>query len=216
MTEPALEAPKPCHLGAVFALAIESGCFEDMLEGMVAIRGNRFTVREGGLHGRRVVVVLSGAGESAARDASEVLIDGHHPDCVISAGFAGGLSADLPRGAILIADRALHPDGDELPLEWPRAVEALAANQLAGQEFHRGPLLTLDRIVRSPDERQALYRRHRRWQPTWRRSPWRRSAGGGKSRSWRSASLAIPWANNCHTKSSTCCRKKARRGGWGP
>ena len=29
-----------------------------MLEGVVAIRGDRFTVREGGLHGRRVVVVL--------------------------------------------------------------------------------------------------------------------------------------------------------------
>ena len=59
---PPAEEPKPCHLGIVFALGIESGCFEDLLQGMVTIRGNGFVVREGGLHGRRVVIILSNAG----------------------------------------------------------------------------------------------------------------------------------------------------------
>ncbi|MEN6449314.1 MAG: hypothetical protein ABFC96_02390, partial [Thermoguttaceae bacterium] len=32
------EAPEPCHVGLVFALGIESGCFEDLLHGAVTIR----------------------------------------------------------------------------------------------------------------------------------------------------------------------------------
>jgi adenosylhomocysteine nucleosidase len=151
--------PTPCHLGVVFALGIESGCFEDLLEGAVAIRGDRFRVREGGLHGRRVVVILSGTGQEAAAQATEVLIDGHAPDCVISAGFAGGLSAQLSRGAILIADRVLRADGDELPLDLPAAVPA-AGERIAGQEIHRGPLLTLDHVVGAPEQRRAWFDRH--------------------------------------------------------
>jgi adenosylhomocysteine nucleosidase len=160
MSQPALESPKACHFGAVFALETESGCFEDMLEGVVAIRGDRFTVREGGLHGRRVVVVLSGAGQDAAGRATEVLIDGHAPGCVISAGFAGGLSGDLPRGAILIADRVYGAEGDGLPLELPGGLPAEILGQIARQEVRRGPLLTLDHVVRSPDQRRALFDRY--------------------------------------------------------
>ena len=48
-TPPPAEELKPCHLGIVFALGIESGCFEDLLEGVVTIRGNGFVTREGGL-----------------------------------------------------------------------------------------------------------------------------------------------------------------------
>ncbi len=160
MTPPALEAPKACHFGAVFALETESGCFEDMLEGVVAIRGHRFTAREGGLHGRRVVVILSGAGQDAAGQATDILIDGHAPECVISAGFAGGLSGDLPRGAILIADRVRGAEGDELPLELPLELPADVLGQIARQELRRGPLLTLDHVVRSPNERRALFDRY--------------------------------------------------------
>jgi adenosylhomocysteine nucleosidase len=143
----------------VFALGIESGCFEDLLEGAVAIRGDRFGVREGGLHGRRVVVIVAGAGQDAARRATEVLIDGHAPQCVISAGFAGALCRDLPRGAILIADRVLGAQGEELPLDLPAGLPAKVVGQIAGQEIRRGPLLTLDHVVRSPDERRVLFDR---------------------------------------------------------
>ena len=92
----------------VFALGIESGCFEDLLQGVVTIRGNGFRLREGGLHGRRVVLILSGPGRKNARRATEILIDGHRPGRVISAGFAGGLSPQLKRNDILIADRLLE------------------------------------------------------------------------------------------------------------
>ena len=127
-TLPPAEEPKPCHLGIVFALGIESGCFEDLLGGVVTIRGNGFVAREGGLHGRRVVIILSGPGRQHAARATEVLIDGHRPGRVISAGFAGGLSPELKRNDILIADRLLlAPDTKPRPVVAPLARPPVAA-----------------------------------------------------------------------------------------
>jgi adenosylhomocysteine nucleosidase len=149
------EGPKPCHLGFVFALGIESGCFEDLLQGVLTVRGGGFTIREGGLRGRRIALIIAGPGENNARRAAETLIDGHRPGRVISAGFAGALCPKLKRDDILIADRLLNGDGVELPVELPPGFSA-AAEQPG---VHRGPLLTTDRVIRLPSQRQALFDR---------------------------------------------------------
>jgi adenosylhomocysteine nucleosidase len=93
-------------------LGIESGCFEDMMRGVLTIHGGGFTIREGGLCGRRVALILAGAGGHNARRATEILIDGHRPERVVSAGFAGGLTPALKRNDLLIADRLLNFDGN--------------------------------------------------------------------------------------------------------
>jgi len=152
---PPAEEPRPCHFGFVFALGIESGCFEDMLQGAITVRGNGFAVREGGLRGRRIAIILAGAGENNARRAAKVLIEGHRPDRVISAGFAGGLSPGLKRNDILSADRRFNADGGELSVELPPSVSA-TVNQPG---VHRGTLLTLDHVVRLPQDRQSLFQR---------------------------------------------------------
>jgi adenosylhomocysteine nucleosidase len=174
---PPAEGPKTCHLGVVFALGIESGCFEDLLQGVLTIRGSGFTVREGGLHGRRVVVILSGPGRKNAARATEVLIDGHRPSQVVSAGFAGGLSPQLKRNDILIADRLVdvsggadipvcHTDRDEqcrqecLPLDRQECLSLDRQECLSSPGVHRGALLTADRVVRLPSERQSLFQRY--------------------------------------------------------
>ncbi len=153
---PPAEGPKPCHLGMVFALGIEWGCFEDLLQGVVTIRGNGCVVREGGLNGRRVVLVLSGPSRKNAAHAAEVLIDGHQPPRVISAGFAGGLSPELKRNDILITDRLLTTEGGAISVDLPAGL--LAAQTQPG--VHRGPLLTADRVVRLPRERKSLFQRY--------------------------------------------------------
>jgi adenosylhomocysteine nucleosidase len=153
--EPPAEEPRPCHWGLVFALGIESGCLEDLLQGIVTIRGGGLIAREGGLKGRRIVVVLSGAGRNKAAAATEILIDGHRPQRVISAGFAGGLDPSMKRNDILIADRLLDASGAEMPVELPAGLAALA-----GQSgVRRGTLLTGDRIIRLPSEKQQLFGR---------------------------------------------------------
>ncbi|MGB7732906.1 MAG: hypothetical protein WBL72_04345 [Thermoguttaceae bacterium] len=154
---PPAEEPKPCHLGFVFALGIESGCFEDVLQGMLTIRAGGLTIREGGLGGRRIAMILAGAGQHNARRATEILIDGHHPTRVVSAGFAGGLSPTLQRNDILIADRLLNLDGGELSVELPPGLAAAATQP----GVRRGTLLTVDRVIRTPHDRQALFRRTR-------------------------------------------------------
>jgi adenosylhomocysteine nucleosidase len=152
---PPAEEPKPCHLGYVFALGIESGCFEDMLQGMLTVRGGGFRIRQAGLGGRRIALILAGAGQHNARHATEVLIDGHRPRRVISAGFAGGLSPTLKRNDILIADRLLNLDGGELSVDLPAGI-AVTATQPG---VRRGALLTADHVIRTPGDRRVLFQR---------------------------------------------------------
>ena len=107
---------KPCHFGIVFALGIESGCFEDLLSGSIRIRGSGFFINEGGLKGRRVAIIRSGPGLQNAAHAAQVLIDGHRPQIVISAGFAGGLDHSLKRHDILLADSVIDSSGEQIVL----------------------------------------------------------------------------------------------------
>ena len=88
--------PDPCHFGVVFALGIEAGGTEDLLHGAVTLRGQGFVVRQGELRDRRIVLVQSGPGRTRAASAAQALLDGHHPEVVISAGFAGGLDPEAP------------------------------------------------------------------------------------------------------------------------
>ncbi|MGA2798711.1 MAG: hypothetical protein ABSE63_14110 [Thermoguttaceae bacterium] len=179
---------KPCHFGVIFALGIESGGFEDLLSGAIRIRGSGFFIKEGGLKGRRVVIIRSGAGRENAARATEVLIDGHHPQIVISAGFAGGLDLSLKRHDILLADSVMDSSGEQIilrqalpspdianqgqsssvgpsssegrPLQWPLALSCIDTAKLAWPGLHVGKLMSVDHVVREPNEKQALHRQH--------------------------------------------------------
>ncbi|MCE5301508.1 MAG: hypothetical protein LLF97_00185 [Planctomycetaceae bacterium] len=150
------ESPKDAHLGLIFALSIESGCLEDLLDGMVVIRGKGVIAREGGLRGRRTIVVRSGPGLARARHATELLIDGHRPSRIISAGFAGAISGDLHRNDLLVADRVRNESGEEIAVELPPGLAAT----LQQPGVHCGPLLTCRGVVRKPSARRALFERH--------------------------------------------------------
>jgi len=147
--------PRPCHWGLIFALGIESGCTEDLLEGMVTINGHGFVAREGGFQGQRAVLIRSGPGRPNAVHATEVLIDGHRPQLVVSAGFAGALCPQLKRNDILLADRVIDSNGNPLAVELP----APWSSQLSQPGVYRGTLLTNDGVVRLPRERQQLFER---------------------------------------------------------
>lgn len=85
-----------------------------------------------------------------------MLIDGHRPQRVISAGFAGALSPALKRNDILLADRILLGDGAELALDLPPEIAAVAEQP----GVHRGTLLCADHVVRLPGDKRALFARH--------------------------------------------------------
>jgi adenosylhomocysteine nucleosidase len=146
----------PCHVGVVFALGIEAGAFEDRLAGKIHIQGNKFAARQGGLKGRGVVVVHSDVGRDNAARATEMLIAGHKPKWIISAGLAGGLQPQLKRGDMVMADAILDETGQRLAIDLNIPPEQLAATP----GLHVGPLLTVDQVVFKADKKCELGQRH--------------------------------------------------------
>ncbi len=143
---------RPCDVAVVFALGIEAGGLEDLLAGVVQIRGHGFVVWQGGLKGRHVVIARSGPGQNAARHATEALISGHRPQWIISAGFAGGLSGELKRHDVVMADSVAGTSGKRLAIDLKVDPQSLA--QTPG--VHVGRLITVDRVVRLPQEKRDL------------------------------------------------------------
>jgi adenosylhomocysteine nucleosidase len=94
-------AVQPCVAGIVFALPIEADAFERRIAGRREWRGPGPAFHEGTIAGGRVAWCVSGVGGPAAARATNLLIDGHRPRAIVSAGFAGGLDAALARGAVV-------------------------------------------------------------------------------------------------------------------
>jgi len=152
---PATETP-PCDVGLVFALRIESGGLEDLLSEAVTIRGHGFVALRGKLAGRSVVVIRSGAGAEAAARATEALIAGHRPGWVVSAGFSGGLTPELGRHDLLMADSLADTAGRRLAIE----LKVDPAELARAPGVHVGRLLTADRVVRLPSDKRSLGEQH--------------------------------------------------------
>ena len=152
-----LPADKPvCHVGIVFALPIEAGGLVDRLKGVIRTDGHGFVAREGGLDGKRLVLLESGTGMKRAAEGTRALIAGHRPQWVISAGFAGGLDPQLALGALVLPDRIVSPAGHELEID----VAYHASESEKQPQVHVGRLLTTDRIIREAAEKRALGERH--------------------------------------------------------
>ncbi|MCC7084892.1 MAG: hypothetical protein IT427_07785 [Pirellulales bacterium] len=146
----------PCHVGVVIALGIEAGAFENRLAGKIHIQGRKFVARQGGLKGCGVVVVHSDIGRDNAAQATEMLIAGHKPKWIISAGLAGGLQPQLKRGDMVMADAILDETGQRLAIDLNIPPEQRAATP----GLHVGPLLTVDQVVFNADKKRALGQQH--------------------------------------------------------
>ncbi|HVU90148.1 MAG TPA: hypothetical protein VHD36_22645 [Pirellulales bacterium] len=141
----------PCDVGIVFALSAESGGTEDLLATVVTTKGDGFLVRSGLLDGRRIAVVLTGAGRAAAARGTQALIRGHRPAWIVSAGFAGGLQPQLRRFDIVMANEILDISGARLSIDLQRE---------SSRSVHVGRLLTVDRLICKPAEKAALGAAH--------------------------------------------------------
>jgi adenosylhomocysteine nucleosidase len=146
-----------CHVGVVFALGIEAGGLADSLAGVVRTHAAGLVFREGGLDGRRVVLVESGAGCEAAARATQALILGHQPQWIISAGYAGGLSDRLVQGDLLIADEIVDTAGRSLAIDFKLAADEVQSMR----HVHVGRLLTVDRVVARAEDKHSLGTHHR-------------------------------------------------------
>jgi adenosylhomocysteine nucleosidase len=154
----------------VFALDLEAAPLRDRLQGAVRLQARDTAVTTGRLGDRTVAIAVAGMGKVAAR-ATRQVIDGHRPDAVIAAGLCGGLSPDLARGMLVVADRVAHvasatrpltmpPGGSELitaaagpvglTLPDPSALERLSC------AVARGLVVTADAVAATPDAKRTL------------------------------------------------------------
>lgn len=146
----------PCQLGVVFALGIEAGGLEDLLEAVITTRGDGLVVHQGQLRGRDLTLIRSGTGRRRAAKATDALIRGHRPERVLAAGLAGGLSPEVKRHDILVVDRVADTAGNELAIDPQFDPAGLGA----APGVHVGRLLTADRIIRRPSEKRSLFRQY--------------------------------------------------------
>lgn len=145
--------PAPADVGIVAAMPIEVAPLLARLKNPRTYRGPRWSISEGECSGKVVAVVVAGMGEASARRGVEVLVAGHRPRWVVSAGFGGALDPDLRRYQFVLASRVLVASGG-LP-----AIEADA--RLPGPEgvaypVRPGVIVTLDRILRTAEEKAEL------------------------------------------------------------
>jgi len=143
---------RPCHVGVVYALAMEAAGLEARLGGVISIRASGFAGRQGGLKGRGIVIVHAGVGRANAEKATEALIIGHKPRWIISAGLAGGLHPSVKRGDIVMPDAILTEDGKRLAI----GLQMSADQRAARPDVHVGPLLTIDRVAFKASEKASL------------------------------------------------------------
>ncbi len=143
-------------MGLVFALPIEAGAMEDRLQGVLATEAGGLKFRQGGLGGRNIVLVQAGGGATAAAKAAELLIAGHKPQWLISAGFASGLQERVARGDFLLANEVCNEQGQSLAI----SLQLPADQPSAAPRVHSGKLLSIDRALRDAAEKQSLGETH--------------------------------------------------------
>lgn len=135
-----------CDAAIVFAVALEADAFADRATGVTTLDTGNATIHEGLVADRRVAWCVGGVGGERAARATRLLLLGHRPQIVVSAGFAGGLDPSATRGAVVRPGRVIREHA-EPPL------------QLATGAGRAAPMtiLTVDRIVGTAAGKRSLF-----------------------------------------------------------
>jgi adenosylhomocysteine nucleosidase len=151
-------APVAVDVGIVAALGMEVGFLVDQLSKVRKYSGPRHTVIEGEVGGKLVALIVAGMGREAARLGANVLLDGHRPRWLLSAGFAGALDPELGRNAVVMPNEVIDLDGHHFAIDVSVPPPGAASDR--GPRIATGRLLTVDRIIPSAAEKAELRRRY--------------------------------------------------------
>lgn len=141
--------PVPADVGIVAAMSIEVAPFLARLGNVRKYSSDRHTVIEGELGGKIVAAIVAGPGRAAARKGASLLIGGHRPSWILSAGFGGALDPSLKRDDLVIASELVSPDGERLSIDFK-----LGDDPASG--VRSGTLATIDTIARTAVEKAEL------------------------------------------------------------
>ncbi|SIO59782.1 adenosylhomocysteine nucleosidase [Singulisphaera sp. GP187] len=148
-------APSPASVdvGIVAAMSIEVGFLMDRMKRVRKYAGPKHTVIEGECEGKVIALIVAGMGREAARRGAQLLLDGHRPRSIVSAGFAGALDPELRRNDLVMASEVVDLEGQRCAID-------LGVSQHAPRPRVRsGRLLTVDAIVRTAAEKAELRER---------------------------------------------------------
>jgi adenosylhomocysteine nucleosidase len=137
----------PCRLAVVTGHAGDAETIASRMKGSVANRASGFTAHVGGLCGHRAVAAAGGPDAMAAARVLDAILVAHRPQLVVSAGLASGLVEAAAAGAVIVATEVVSDQHKRLELGtggWrPPGVQT-------------GPVLSLERPIRSAAQKQAL------------------------------------------------------------
>jgi len=113
------------------------------------------------LDGRELWLTRTGMGPANAEAAARRLLEGGPIAAALALGVAAGLSPQLRTGDLIVGDRVLfHQRKGRAPESFPcdpRLKEsALAALRRSGDRYHVGPIVTVEQVVRAPEEKRRL------------------------------------------------------------
>jgi adenosylhomocysteine nucleosidase len=148
---PVAPAPVPADVGIVAALSLEVGVLTDGLKRIRKYQAASLPIIEGEHNGKIVAIAIAGPGRQAARRATELLIAGHRPSWIISAGFAGALDPTLNRNDLALPGEIIDLEGGQFPVVRPESLGA-------GIRHTSGRLLTVDRLILDSAEKADLHR----------------------------------------------------------
>lgn len=141
-------AAESCAAAIVFALDIEADPFSRLATGVRTLESAGPTIHVGDLSGRRVAWCAGGVGSERARRAARLLVAGHRPRLLVTAGFAGGLDPTLVRGAIVRPRRLVDSSGgDEIHF---------AVGPAAGGQGPAATIVTVADVVATPEAKRRL------------------------------------------------------------
>lgn len=146
-------APVPVDVGIVAAMSIEVGFLMDRMKRVRKYAGPKHSIIEGECEGKVVALIIAGMGREAARRGAQLLLDGHRPRWILSAGFAGALDPELKRNDIVMASEVIDLDGQRY------AIDVGVPQNASGPQIRTGRLLTVDAIVRTAVEKAELRER---------------------------------------------------------
>lgn len=119
--------------------------------------------------GKRIVAAFTGVGSRRAIEVFNTMLDEHRPSLVIHAGFAGGLDPALRVASIVVVDWVIDSQGQtyrlngHIPTATPTAIASGATGGPGDASYRPAAttLLTMDHLVHSTTEKEALFRQHR-------------------------------------------------------
>lgn len=147
---PAAPPPAPVDVGVVAALSVEVGFLMDRMTKVRKYAGPKYSVIEGECAGKVIALIVAGMGREAARRGAQLLLDGHRPRWIVSAGFAGALDPELRRNDVVMASEVIDLEGQRF------AIDVGVPKESRGPQVRSGRLLTVDAIVRTAAEKAEI------------------------------------------------------------